>query len=114
MAEDSKQAFEDLTPQEYEQLDHFVTLMDETDDSMPHETMTMIIDELRFTKLTKLHLKGSQVQVRLTDTNVIRMTAALLAANIQLQELSLPYHRITGKFMYLIMKSSMVVITLLL
>ncbi len=87
---------QELTPEEYEQLDHFVTLFDETDDTLPRETMLMIIDELKYSKLTKLHLKGSQLPARLTDTNIIRMIAAMLTANIQLQELSLPYHRITG------------------
>jgi hypothetical protein len=86
----------DLDPELFGQLDHFVTVLEENDKTLPKETIIRMIDDLRFSKLTEIHLKGSTLVSRLDDANVIRLVGALITAEVGLEQLSLTFHRITG------------------
>lgn len=56
-----------------------------------------VMNSLQTNQLTKLSIKGSDLDVRFTDKHIIKLTESLISANIQLSEVSLPYHEITGK-----------------
>ncbi len=86
----------DLDPEMFEQLDHFATVLEETDQNLPKDCMIRMIDELRFSKLSEIYLKGSNLSIRLGDTNVITLVGALISAEVSLHHLSLTFHRITG------------------
>lgn len=86
----------ELEPELFEQLDHFVTTLEENDKTLPKDTMVRMIDDLRFSKLSEIHLKGSSLSCRLDDSNVIRLVGALIAAEVNLGQLTLAFHRITG------------------
>ena len=61
------------------------------------DMMKAIVDSLMTSNLQKISVKGSK-KFRLTDEHVIYLTEALMKSNIQLIDLSLTYHKITGNY----------------
>ena len=54
-----------------------------------------ITDSLLISNLQKISIKGSK-NIRFNDYHIIYLTEALMKSNIQLVDLSLTYHKITG------------------
>ena len=63
------------------------------------DMMKAIVDSLMNSNLQKISVKGGK-KFRFEDDHIIYLTEALMKSNIQLVDLSLTYHRITG-FIYL-------------
>lgn len=59
------------------------------------DMMQAIVDSLMSSNLQKISVKGGK-KFRLEDDHVIYLTEALMKSNIQLVDLSLTYHKITG------------------
>ena len=64
------------------------------------DMMKAIVDSLMNSNLQKISVKGGK-SFRFEDDHIIYLTEALMKSNIQLVDLSLTYHRITG-FIYFI------------
>lgn len=62
----------------------------------PPSLVPAVMNCLRLHHLVRLELVGSKLPQRLRDKDVIVLSETLLAANVPLRELRLPYHTITG------------------
>lgn len=82
-----------------DQMEYFISIL-LTDQNSAYafhsELLDIIANNIRLNQLSKLTIKGSGMDKRIGDFEVVRLVEALVAANIQLEEISLPYHRITG------------------
>ena len=61
----------------------------------PINISNSLVGSLRTSNLFKIAIKGVP-SFRFNDTGVIQLVEAVVKSNIQLVDLSLPYHRITG------------------
>jgi hypothetical protein len=67
----------------------------------PSSLLSAVMCELQSSQLSRIVLVGSKLPVRLNDDDVINLVESLLYSNIQLSELRLLYHNITGDKIYL-------------
>jgi Ran GTPase-activating protein (RanGAP) involved in mRNA processing and transport len=81
-----------------DQMEYFISIL-LTDQNSAYAFHSVLLDtiasNIRFNRLSKLTIKGFGMEKRIGDFEVVRLVEALVAANIQLEEISLPYHRIT-------------------
>lgn len=56
-----------------------------------------LVESLSMNNLLKLNVRGSTCGFRLNDSHVIGLIESMIKCNIQLQDLSLSYHHITGE-----------------
>jgi hypothetical protein len=65
---------------------------------IPLDLCELTLNSLQYSYLRKLEIRGSNLPNRFNDNDIIHLIEGLVAANVQLEELSLPYHRITGNY----------------
>lgn len=82
--------------EEYEkqQLEYLATNLPQFEIPLP--LCESVWKSLEYNRLRRLNVKGSEFVTRFTDKEIISLIEAFNAANIRLEELSLPYHNITG------------------
>lgn len=72
-----------------------IILANESADVNP-AVVRSLLTALSSSNLLRIKIKGSSNGLRLNDAHVIGLTESIVKANIQLLELSLTYHLITG------------------
>lgn len=81
-----------------EQLEYLYAVLSDTPDGeepFPDILLARLCDNIKENEGRRLALKGSGLKDRVTDREVKKLVRGLIKANIQLEEISLPFHRIT-------------------
>lgn len=81
-----------------EQLEYLFAMLSDTPEGevpFPQELLARICDNIKENEGRRLALKGSGLKERVTDSEVRKLVKGLIRSNLQLDEISLPFHRIT-------------------
>lgn len=81
-----------------DQLEYLYAVLSDTqegEEPFPPELLARICDNIKENGGQRLALKGSGLKYRVGDQEVRKLVRGLIRANIQLDEISLPFHRIT-------------------
>lgn len=81
-----------------EQLEYLYTILSDTpegDKPFPPELLARICDNIKDNGYQRLALKGSGLKDRVGDAEIKKLVRGLIRANIQLDEITLPFHRIS-------------------
>lgn len=81
-----------------DQIKCFQTLLASDDNyQIPSQLYEFLSEELLQSEGSRIRIRGNGLKERINDKDIQMIMDSMLAANMQVQEISLPYHRITGK-----------------
>jgi hypothetical protein len=78
-----------------EDLNNFLSLI-QSSNLFSSEVIGILYSSLKVSDLKKIYIDGSKSGIRLDDEHISYLTSAIERSNIELDELSLPHHKVTG------------------